>query len=111
MSLHMLEPADPSWSPPVLTCSAQERTGLDDVWKQVEAHRNALLNAGAFEEKRQRQEIDWMWAMVEHQLLRRHREDPRVRERIPSIEQAVREGSLTPALAATELVSLVADGV
>ncbi len=104
--LHMLEPADPNWSPPVLTCSAVDRTGLVEVWKQVEAHRNTLVNAGTFDEKRQRQEIDWMWAMVEHQLLRHHREDPRVRERIPSIEQAVRDGSLTPTLAATELVSL-----
>jgi LAO/AO transport system kinase len=108
--LHMLEPADPSWSPPVLTCSAVDRTGLVEVWAQVEAHRNTLVSAGTFVEKRQRQEIEWMWAMVDHQLLGRHREDPRVRERIPSIEEAVRKGSLTPTLAATELVALVADG-
>ena len=46
-ALHLLEPATQGWSPPVLTCSAVEGTGLAEVWERIEAHRATLAADGA----------------------------------------------------------------
>ena len=70
--LHLMAPVD-GWSAPVLTCSAMEGERLDDVWAQVEAHRAHLERRGALAAKRRRQDVAWMWAAVEDQVLARFR--------------------------------------
>jgi LAO/AO transport system kinase len=108
-ALHLVavEPAAdgrPGWSPPVLTCSALEERGLDTVWSQVLAHRAHLERTGTFATRRHRQDVDWMWAMIDEQLLRRFREAPGVRARIGDVESSVRAGTVTPAAAAEQLL-------
>ena len=44
-ALRLMHPADAAWTPPVLTCSARESTGLDDVWERLEQHRTLLESA------------------------------------------------------------------
>ncbi|MFI7589686.1 methylmalonyl Co-A mutase-associated GTPase MeaB [Spongisporangium articulatum] len=92
------------WKPEVLTCSAQEGTGLDDVWATVLKHRAALVEAGAFAQRRQRQLIDWTRAMVRDGLLARLREEP-ARSLAAALEQQVLAGELTPVQAAEEILS------
>ena len=41
-ALRLMHPADAAWTPPVLTCSARERPGLDAVWERLEQHRTVL---------------------------------------------------------------------
>lgn len=45
-ALRLMHPVDAAWTPPVLTCSARESAGLDEVWSRLEQHRT-LLEAGA----------------------------------------------------------------
>jgi LAO/AO transport system kinase len=94
-----------TWQPPVLTCSALEGDGLDEVWQQVLAHRQALHDVGALASKRRRQLIGWTWAMVREALLTQLRESEPVRALTPAIEAQVLAGSLTPAQAADQLLA------
>jgi LAO/AO transport system kinase len=98
-------PDDAGWEPSVLTCSAQEGTGLDAVWQQVLRHRHTLEAAGLLEAKRRRQLIGWTWAMVRDTLLTRLNESPTVRALAPGVEQQVLAGTLTPAQAAQQILS------
>ena len=41
-ALHLLRPASPNWSPPVVTCSARERTGIGEIWEIVLKHRELM---------------------------------------------------------------------
>jgi LAO/AO transport system kinase len=93
------------WAPPVLTCSAQEGSGLDEVWRQVRLHRQTLAATGALSAKRRRQLIGWTWAMVRDGLLAGLRESPSVRELAPGLEREVLAGTLTPALAAEQILA------
>ncbi len=108
-ALHLLGPGNDAetagWQPPVLTCSAMEGTGLDDVWAQVLKHRRTLADAGVLAAKRQRQLIDWTWAMVRDGLLAQLRESPAVRELAPGLEKQVLDGTLTPTLAAEQILT------
>lgn len=105
-ALRLIYPHDTIWRPPVLTMSALENNGVSEMWDTVLQHRAVLTEAGEFEAKRRRQQVDWMWAMVRDAVLDRVLNAPDVKSARADIEQQVREGSLTPALAAERLLSL-----
>ena len=104
-ALRLIHSRDALWRPPVLTMSGLEGAGLTDFWAEVERHRDVLTGAGEFAEKRRRQQVDWTWTMVHDQLLQRLDDNSAVREIRAAVEQQVRDGSLTPALAAQRLLS------
>ncbi|MDI3388975.1 methylmalonyl Co-A mutase-associated GTPase MeaB [Streptomyces sp. B-S-A8] len=101
--------ADAAWTPPVLSCSARETTGLDTVWERLEQHRALLDSTGRLAAKRRDQQVDWTWNMVHDVLMERLRADPKVREVAPDLEQRVREGELTATLAAEEILRAFRD--
>ncbi|NLE81593.1 MAG: methylmalonyl Co-A mutase-associated GTPase MeaB [Rhodococcus sp.] len=103
-ALHLIHPHDAVWVPPVLTMSGLEGVGLEEFWDTVRKHREVLEAAGMFEENRRRQQVEWTWTMVNDQLLRRLSSNPQVREIKSKVEQQVRDGSLTAALAAAEIL-------
>ncbi|MFD5030991.1 methylmalonyl Co-A mutase-associated GTPase MeaB [Streptomyces sp. NPDC058405] len=103
-ALRLMHPVDAAWTPPVLSCSAREGSGLDTVWERLEQHRAVLEADGRLARKRRDQQVDWTWSMVRDHLLDRLREHPGVRELAPALEQRVREGTLTATLAAERII-------
>ncbi|MYX39259.1 MULTISPECIES: methylmalonyl Co-A mutase-associated GTPase MeaB [Streptomycetaceae] len=103
-ALRMMTPVDSAWTPPVLTCSAREGTGLDALWERLEQHRTLLESTGRLAAKRRDQQTEWAWSMVREELLGRLRDHPEVRRLTPEIERQVREGTLTPTLAAARIL-------
>ncbi|MBH0120347.1 methylmalonyl Co-A mutase-associated GTPase MeaB [Rhodococcus sp. HM1] len=104
-AMRLVHPHDAIWKPPVITMSGLEGQGLDTFWDTVLKHREVLTAAGLFEENRRRQQVDWTWTMVHDQLLRRLESNPRVNRIRDEVEQGVRDGSLTAALAAQRLLA------
>ncbi|MFE4372640.1 methylmalonyl Co-A mutase-associated GTPase MeaB [Streptomyces sp. NPDC056835] len=107
-ALRLMHPADAAWTPPVLSCSAREGSGLDTVWERLEQHRAVLGADGRLARKRRDQQVDWTWAMVRDHLLDRLREHPGVRELAPALEREVRDGTLTATLAAERIIEALA---
>jgi LAO/AO transport system kinase len=103
-ALRLLRAADAPWVTPVLTCSGLAETGLDEVWRRVVAHRDRMREIGEFEEKRRRQQVEWVWSMVHDELLGRLHSDPAVVELVPELERRVRAGELTATLAAETIL-------
>ncbi|MFG2833401.1 methylmalonyl Co-A mutase-associated GTPase MeaB [Streptomyces zaomyceticus] len=103
-ALRLMHGADSFWTPPVLSCSARESAGLDEVWGRLEQHRALLDSTGRLTAKRHDQQVDWTWGMVRDELLRRLHTDPAVRELAPGLEQRVRSGELTATLAAERIL-------
>ncbi|MEU4496730.1 methylmalonyl Co-A mutase-associated GTPase MeaB [Streptomyces sp. NPDC023998] len=103
-ALRLMHPADAAWTPPVLSCSARESTGLDTLWERVEQHRSLLDSTGRLAAKRRDQQIDWAWTMVHDELRDRLRSHPGVRALTPGLEQQVRDGQLTATLAADRIL-------
>ena len=103
-ALGLIYPHDALWTPPVLTMSAIERTGVDEFWNTVVKHNQTLREAGEFTARRNQQQIDWTWSMVHDIVLSRLAESPGVRDICDEVEDELREGVLTPALAAQRIV-------
>lgn len=102
-ALHILAPASPLWPVPAVTISGLTGLGLDALWAKVEDHRARFEAKGLIAEKRRRQDVKWMWAMVEDRLHARLRHDSALKARIPALEAAVGAGETAPTAAADEI--------
>ena len=103
-ALHMLRPASPNWSPPVLAVSALHKEGIADFWAAIENYRTALTPTGEFAAKRQHQALSWMWQLIDSGLHQHFRHHPRVQENLPALTRSVEQGHTTPAAAAYALL-------
>lgn len=104
-ALHLLTPANAGWAVPVLTCSALQRAGVGDVWENVGRYKKAMINTGAFAERRSAQAHAWMWNEVSETLLAALKDDSRVAALLPAMEAKVAAGSMAPGAAARSLVA------
>jgi LAO/AO transport system kinase len=102
-ALRMLRTGAGESAVPVLTCSGLTGAGLDEVWDQVVRHQDGLDVAA----KRRRQQVDWTWSLVRDRVLSDLRE--RTAHVAPEIERQVRDGTITPALAAARLLAAFGD--
>jgi LAO/AO transport system kinase len=103
-ALRLLRGTGEDWQAPVLTCSALHNTGLDEVWKHVQRHRDKLLAHGEFEAKRRHQVVEWTRSMVRDRLLEQL-ETPTARALITTTERAVLAGELTAEQAAEQILA------
>ena len=102
-ALRMVQRGD-AWVPPVLTCSALEGTGVDEVWAKVTAHRESLGHDGLVA-KRAEQQLDFTWALVNDELADRLRRSEAVRAVRSEIRADVLSGELPAPLAADRLLA------
>jgi len=103
-AFHFLSPVSPTWTPPVLTCSALEMTGIEDIWKTVCRHRSKLTETGEIQAKRRAQSIDWLWSLIEEGLRDRFHRHPAVSGMLPRVIREVEAGETTPTAAAVRLL-------
>lgn len=103
-AVRILQPPTPGWAVPVVTCSGLTGQGLDDLWATLEDHRRTLTESGDLAEKRRRQQVKWMWSMVEDRVLDAVRGHPRVKGRLPALLGGIDDGSMTVTLAAMEIL-------
>jgi LAO/AO transport system kinase len=109
-ALRLLRDPGAAWQTPVLTCSAQERTGLGEVWERIQRHRTMLESTGELDRQRREQQVGWAWSLVHDQLLARLHADPEVRAIAPALEQRVRDGSVTATTAADQILEAFGKG-
>ncbi len=103
-ALHFTSPPDAVWKTPVLTCSALDNKGIDEIWQTIVQHRQTLQKHGLFEKKRQQQRLQWLWALIEEELLSSLRHHENVRALLPSIEAQILKGTLPPTLGAEKIL-------
>lgn len=103
-ALRLIGEPENGWVPPVVTCSATEGTGLEEIWALVDRHQRMLRDSGTLQRRRHDQQVLWMWSMVRDRLLDRMQDDPALGALAPRLESEVRAGTLPPGLAAEQLV-------
>src|SRR5690625_4871759 len=105
-ALRLIHPRETLWRPPVLTMSALEGTGVAELWQTVQRHRRVLTEAGEFDARRRRQQVEWTWALVRDVVVDRVLAHPGVRSRRAELEAQVLAGELTPVLAAEQILQI-----
>ena len=102
LALHMTQPASPTWTPPVVTCSGETGDGLDALWGHVLEHRRLMSASGELAARRAGQRVRWMHAMLTDRL--RARLTTSVQDLMPDLEAQVRADTLTPTAAVDRLM-------
>ena len=97
---------DDFWEPKVMTCSALQRQGIEDIWRMISDYADASRAHGAFDEVRAEQNLSWMRQLVDELLRDQLAKHPRVREALPTVEADVRSAAQTPLAAAQAILAL-----
>lgn len=109
-ALRLIYPRETLWRPPVLTMSALEQVGVQELWETVLRHRSVLTAAGEFDSRRRQQQVDWTWAMVRDAVLDGVVNHPAVQRMRAEVERQVREGELPAAVAAQRILDSARQG-
>jgi LAO/AO transport system kinase len=106
-ALHILASGNAAWTPAVLTVSARDNRGLDDLWEKIKECHGTLEESGVLDERRADQATFWMREIFEQRLLAAFTSTRRAARHYQELEDKVRAGDMTPAAAAEELGRLV----
>jgi LAO/AO transport system kinase len=98
--------AEPNSISPVLRLSAQTGAGMEAFWKQVSQLHAARRADGRCATRRREQSLNWMWELVNANLLAEFRRHPAVSAALPQMLAAVTRAELAPASAARALLDL-----
>ncbi|QDV41452.1 putative GTPase [Stieleria neptunia] len=90
--------------PQVLTCSALHDQRVDAVWQAVQQRYTAMKSGGDLAAKRSRQQVRWLWAIIEDRMKQALRKHPGVRRIREGLESEVLAGSLPPEAAASKIL-------
>ena len=105
-ALHLYPPKENGWQPQVLSCSALEKTGLDEIWKTILVYDEQSKKTKYFEVKRQSQNKNWLLQTIDEQLKRKFYQDKKVAVTLQKMILAVVEKKISPFQAATELLQM-----
>ncbi|WP_322821259.1 methylmalonyl Co-A mutase-associated GTPase MeaB [Chloroflexus sp.] len=108
-ALRYLTPATPGWKPPVRTCSALTGDGIAEIWQEIERFRTELTASGVFTARRREQARDWLYTLIDEQLRTLFFAHPAVRNRLPTLEQAVVEGTMPVVSAVQQLFAALGE--
>ena len=106
-ALHIITPASPVWSPPVLTCSAIQGTGMKAIWGTILQHNKKMKNSGELKEKQQKQSVGWMWNLIEEGLKIRFHAHPLIKKQLNRTIDDVSAGKTAATTAAEDLLFLL----
>lgn len=103
-ALTLLRPRTAGWEVPVAACSSVTGAGIAAAWEAMQRYRETMTASGELAARRAGQAGEWLWGETAESLLERLREHPGVRERLPQLERAVRDGTLPPTVGARRLI-------
>lgn len=78
----------------VATCSALYGTGIDTLWTAIIERHQSLIHSGRLFARRRRQNLLWLWEIVEDRLRQAVRKHPAVNALRDQVEKEVLEGGL-----------------
>lgn len=89
---------------PVLTCSALQKIGLDEVWQAVLDHREYLEKTHGLAAYRGAQQVSWMWSQTEAAVLDSLHGTKQMRDLVHRMEAQVNSGELSALDASSQLL-------
>lgn len=105
-ALHLFPPKDSGWEPKVQTCSALSKTGIAEIWENVEAYRKLTAQNGYFQKKRNAQSSFWMHETIQEQMKRAFYQHPEMKEKIKEFENKVLNSEMSSFVAAGKLLEI-----
>jgi LAO/AO transport system kinase len=97
---HLLPPKPSGRTPKVLACSAEQGTGIAEIWQTIQEFRDFTFANGFFQENRKRQAGYWLQEALQAGLQTAFFNNSAVREKLAAVEPEVLAGKMSPFAAA-----------
>jgi len=104
-ALHFLTPDETGWTPKVLTCSGNTKTGLDEIWKMIVAFRQQAEGNGSWKLNRSRQHLVWMEESLNELIVRAAKKSSAFTTIRKELDEKVTDFSIYPPTAALKLLN------
>ena len=104
-AIGLLHPRRPDWKVPVVTCSAQNDTGIDAIRQLINDFRKKMTDNGVIAESRANQDRAWFRNEISATLLEILYQNASFRSKLAELELQVAGGTISPWVAAQEIVS------
>jgi LAO/AO transport system kinase len=105
-ALHLFPKKDSGWEPNVLTCSATIKTGIVEVWEQIEKYKLLTQENKYFYQKRNEQATYWMHETIRETLKRNFYDNPEIKATIKEYETNVLTDKMSSFVAAGSLLEI-----
>jgi LAO/AO transport system kinase len=103
-ALHLFPSKKSGWTPPVMISSAQEKTGIKEVWKTIENYRRKTKESGFFEENRELQNQLWFHEYFELLLKADFEKNENLKKIQAVLAEEVGDQKISPFKAAVKLL-------
>jgi LAO/AO transport system kinase len=103
-ALHLFPLNDSNWVPQVLSCSARNKTGINEIWDKIIEFRNHTVSNGYFYQNRKEQARYWMLETINEQLKANFYNNELIREKIKELERKVLNDKINPFIAAQKII-------
>jgi len=104
-ALKYMTPATQGWETRAFTVSALTGAGIEQLWDAIQSFHVVTGRSGVFEQRRQRQAMDWVFSLVENYLKDHFYSNPQVRRELPQVEAGILSGKILPTAAAELLLN------
>ncbi len=109
-ALHLFPPAQSGWIPRVLTCSAFQATGIENIWNLIRDYQVFTVSNGFFSKKRKEQSLYWMYETINQNLKDSFYANPDMKTLVAQYEKHVMEGKISSFMAARLLLEKYSSG-
>lgn len=103
-ALHLFPLGESKWSPKVLTSSAVQHTGIQEVWDVVNEYKNFTLENGFFNHKRNTQARYWMIESINEGLMNHFYRNHKIEHELAKYEKLVLTDKMSSFIAAHRLL-------
>jgi LAO/AO transport system kinase len=110
-ALHIMRRKYPAWSPPVLTCSALQQQGIDDIWRCIEDFYRQMALDNQLNALRKRQYLESMHKQIEENTLQALFARGDIQDRYQQALQQVENHCLSPRAAVNSVVKYICEKI
>ena len=100
-----LNPKNSYWEVPVLCTQAINNVGIEELYREIERHRNVLESTGRLSQQRQKQRREELIQAIEHGVSERLSRLMEKDENLIALSEKVEKGEMDPYSAAKDILS------
>ena len=102
--LHYMRNATEGWQTNVVTCSAINKTGLDEIWHSISEFYTKTKQNGIFAKRRAQQNTQWFENLITEAVLHRFYQKEEVKTLITQLKDDIAIGKIPIALAVSKIL-------
>jgi LAO/AO transport system kinase len=105
-ALHLFPAKENGWIPQVKTCSAIEKSGIEEIWTMIDDFRDKMTKNGFLESNRQEQRVNWLQEHIRYLMESSFFHHSQVKKRMEELLPGIKSGKFSAIAKARELFNL-----